>query len=293
MPAAELEPLAAIYEQLTPADPVQAHSWLFDGDPKLPEGTTYRDIKARFAQRDAACETAIAAAYESGGEKAILSIAESAPVPRMVGRAFTTGVGATPALALVAKHVGSDNRKLTKMARGALYAIYCQSGWDGLEYALAMLKATNAQPPALAEVFLAPQSSPDTWQRLTEERPEVQRRYWEQFDPFSASQNDEAEIRFVAKHLLEVQRSLAVVDWIACMPVHHEIVIQTLEQLPADLVADKAQEPGTAGIIHGIAKMLEKLDESSAVGDDVIARLELPFCPHCFPGGTPTSRSIA
>ena len=278
MPASKLESLAAIYERLTPAAPVQAHSWLFDGDPKLPEGTTHGDIKARFAQRDAACETAIVAAYQSGGEKAILSIAESAPVPRMVGRAFTTGVGATPALALVAKHVGSDNRKLTEMARGALHAIYCQSGWDGLEYALAMLKATNAQPPALAEVFLAVQASPDTWQRLSEERPEVQRRYWEQFYPFEAPK-DEAAIRFVAERLLEVKRSPAVVDWIAYAPVHHEIVIRTLEQLPADLAADKAQEPGTAGISHGIAKMLEKLDESSAVGDDVIARLELPFLP--------------
>lgn len=279
MPAAELEPLAAIYERLTPADPVQAHSWLFDGDPKLPEGTTYGDIKVRFAQRDAACETAIATAYQSGGEKAILSIAESAPVPRMVGRAFTSGVGATPALALAAKHVGSDNRKLTEMVRGVLYAIYCQSGWNGLEYALAMLKATNAQPPALAEVFLAAPASPDTWQRLAEERPDVQRRYWEQLNPFSASKNDEAEIRFVAERLLEVKRSPAVVDWIAYRPVHHEIVIRTLEQLPADLAADKAQEPGTAGIIHGIAKMLEDLDESGVVGDDVIAYLELPFLP--------------
>ena len=279
MPAAELESLAAIYERLTPADPVQAHSWFFDGDPKLPEGTTHGDIKARFAQRDAACETAIAAAYQSGGEKAILSIAESAPVPRMVGLAFTTGVGATPALALVAKYVGSDNRKLTEMARGALYAIYYQSGWDGLEHALAMLKATNAQPPALAEVFLAAQASPDTWQRLAEERPEVQRRYWKQLNPFSALQNDEATIRSVAEGLLEVQRSPAVVDWFAYMPLHHEIVIRTLEQLPADLAADKAPELRTAGIIYGIAKMLEDLDESGVVGDDVIAYLELPFLP--------------
>ena len=279
MPAAELEPLAAIYERLMPADPVQAHSWLFDGDPKLPEGTTCGDIKARFAQRDAACETAIAAAYQSGGEKAILSIAESAPVPRLVGRAFTTGVGATPALALVAKQFGSDNRKLTEMARGALYAIYCQSGWDGLEYALAMLKATNAQPPALAEVFLAAQSSPDTWQRLAEESPEVQRRYWEQLTTFSALQNDEATIRSVAEGLLEVQRSPAVVDWFAYMPLHHEIVIRTLEQLPADLATDKEPEPVTARIGLGIVTMLESLDKSSAVGDDVIARLELPLLP--------------
>lgn len=84
----------------------------------------------------------------------------------MVGQAFTTGVGATPARALVAKRVGSDNRNHMEMARGALYAIYCQSGWNGLEYALAMLKAANAQPQMLAEVFLAAPAARGTWQRL-------------------------------------------------------------------------------------------------------------------------------
>ena len=277
MPAAKLESLAAIYERLTPADQATAYSWLFDGWPEPPEGTDYDDIEAHSAKLGGDRQKAITAAYQSGGEKTILSIAESASVPATVGQAFTTGVGATPALALVAKHVGSDNRKLTEMSRGALYAIYCQYGWDGLEYALAILKATNAQPPALTEVFLAAQASPDTWQRLAEERPEVQRRYWEQINPFSASQNDEAEIRFVAERLLEVKRSPAVVDWIAYKQVHHEIVIRTLEQLPADLAADKAPELRTAGISHGIAKLLDNLDESSVVGDDIIVHLELSF----------------
>ena len=126
---------------------------------------------------------------------------------------------------------------------------------------------------------MAAPASPDTWQRLAEERPEVQRRYWKQLNPFSASQNDEATIRSVAEGLLEVQRSPAVVDWFAYMPLHHEIVIRTLEQLPADLAADKEPEPVTARIGLGIVTMLESLDKSSTVGDDVIARLELPLLP--------------
>ena len=279
MPAAELEPLAAIYEQLTPVDQATACSWLFDGWPELPEGTDHDDIEAHSAKLGGDRQKAITAAYQSGGEKAILSIAASASAPATVGQAFTTGVGATPALALAVKHAGSDNRNLTEMARGALWAIYRQSGWAALEDAIARLKATDARPQALAEVFMATPAATDTWRRLAKEEPAVERCYWERLNPYLTSRDDETEIRFVVEKLLAVQRSPAVASWIAYAPVHHEIVLQTLEQLPADLAAGKAPESGTAGIIHGIAKMLESLDESSAVGDDVIARLELPFLP--------------
>ena len=74
---------------------------------------------------------------------------------------------------------------------------------------------------------------------------------------------------------------------IAYAPVDHEIIIQTLEQLPADLAASQAPESDTAGTIYAIVKLLESLDASGAVGDDVIARLELPFLPALRSGGRP------
>ena len=286
MPAAELEPLAAIYEQLTPDDPVQAYGWLFDAWPKPPEGLP-RNVKARSAQIDAERQTVITAAYESGSDRAILYLAESTQAPEEVGRAFAIGVGTEPALALAVQHAGSDNRKLAEMARGVLWTIYRQSGWDGLEDAIARLKAANAQPQALATAFLVAPARPDTWQRLAKEETATQRCYWERLNLFQVPDEDEEGLRFAAERLLSIQRSPAVADRIAYASVYHEIVIQTLEQLPADLTAGKETEPGIANLIHPIVNLLESLDASSAVGDDVIAYLELPFLPALHSGGRP------
>ena len=277
MPAAELEPLAAIYERLTPADPVQAHSWLFDQRPILPEKTSRKDIKAEMEEIEQYRQKAIVDVYARGGTDAVLSCALAVTNPEAVGWACTMGIGTEFALDLAVPHASSDNRDLAKMARGVLRAIYLQSGWAALEGAIARLKAADAHSTAVAEIFLAAHATPSTWERLAAENTEVQRHYWEQIEPFSSPLKDKAAIQFVAERLLEVKRSPAVVDWIAYTPVHHEIVIRTLEQLPADLAADKAPGQRTAGIIYGIAKMLEDLDESGVVGDGVIAYLELPF----------------
>ena len=278
MPAADLEPLDAIYQQLTPDDPATACGWLFDGWPEPPEGTDHNDIAAHSTKIDADRRAAITTAYASGGTEAVLSIAESAQQPEQVGQIFTDRIGTEPALALVIAHSGSGNRNYRTLARGILHTIFNQSGWAMLDDALAQLKATVASPQALADVFLAATATPDTWRRLAQEEPAVQRCYWEQLDPYLASRADQTEMRFVAEQLLAVQRSPMVAEWIAYKPVHHEIVIQTLEQLPTDLAAGTTSEPDTSGIIYNaIVEMLKKLDESNAVDDDTIACLELPF----------------
>ena len=274
MSAADLEPLAAIYQQLRPDDPVEAYGWLFDGWPHPPEGTEHSDIEAHFAKIDADRQSAIAAAYESGGTGAILSIAESAQQPEEVGRAFTIGIGLEPALALAVDHAGSANGSLRMMARGVFWATFRQSGWTMLDDAIAMLRASDAQPQALAVVFLAAPAVKDTWQRLADEAPEVQRCYWELLNPWQASRDGETEVDLVAEQLLTVGRSPTVSEWAAHMPVDHEIAIRTLEQLPVDLAAEVEPESVPNGFIYDIVRLFEKLDESDAVGDDVIARLE-------------------
>ena len=287
MAATDLEPLAVIYEALTPADPAAAYAWLFDGWPDPPEGTDHDDPGGHFAKMEEARQTAIALAHESGGAEAILSIAESAQQPEQVGRAFTIRMGTEVALALAVAHAGSNNQKLRMMARGVLWTIFHQSGWAILEDALTQLKAAGANPLALADIFLAAPAEKNAWQRLDEEDPAVQRHYWEQMEPRLASKDDEHEINFVAENLLGVQRSPAVAQWVARASVHHELVIRTLEQLPADLTAGADSESVSNLLIYAIVNLFENLDESDAVGDDIIARLEIPFISALSHSGRP------
>ena len=277
MSAADLEPLAAAYQQLTPDDPASAYGWLFDGWPDPPEGTDHDNIEAHFEKMEMARHTAITDAYENGGMAAILSIAESAQQPAQVGQAFTTSIGTEPALALTVDHAGSSNQKLRLLARGILWTISHQSGWVFLDDAITRLKASDASPQALADVFLAAPAEQDTWLRLEQEDPAAQQHYWEQMHPRWASNESEDEVNFVAAKLLAVQRSPAVAEWIARVQVHRETVIQTLEQLPADLVFGTGPELDPNLLAYATVRLFKKLDDDDAVSDATIAALEIPF----------------
>ncbi len=278
MATTDLDPLVAIYQALTPGDPAAAYAWLFDSWPDLPEGTDYKEgIESQFAIIDMARQSVAAAAHENGGAEVILSIAESAKQPEEVGRAFTVVVGTDTALDLALEHAGSDHRNYRMMARGILWTVFRQSGWTRLEEALEQVKAADAGPLALVDIFLAASSDEETWRRLSDEGSEIQQRYWELMDPWRVSREDGTAISFVARHLLEVRRSPAVAEWIAHQQVDHEIVVETLEQLPSDLVAGATAELNSGGFAYSIDMLFGKLDESDAVDDATIARLEIPF----------------
>ena len=277
IPEAELAPLAAIYDELTPDDPTTAYSWLFGRWPDLPDGSDRRDLASHDATLDAARQSAIVSTYGIGDTKAILSIAESAEQPWQVGRAFFIGVGAVPALDLALEHAGSEETHFRLMARGIFWALFRQSGWPVLDEVLERAKAVDALPQALANMFLAAPSDRETWSRLSEQTSEVQRCYWESMNPWAVSQEDEADVAFVALKLLEYHRAPAVAEWTSHQPVHHEIVIRTLEQMPADLMDATATEARSDWSMYDITSLLEKLDESEVVDDSTIAHLELPF----------------
>ena len=126
-------------------------------------------------------------------------------------------------------------------------------------------------------MFLAAPADRETWLRLSEEKAEVQKCYWESMNPWAASRDDEADVAFAALKLLETHRSPAIAKWLSHQSVHHEIVMRTLEQLPADLVSASAPDSRSNWSIYDITRLLEKLDESEAVDDSTIAHLELPF----------------
>lgn len=277
IPETYLQPLAVIYEGLTPDDPAAAYGWLFGGWPDLPDGSDEGNLEVHRAKVDASRQSAIVAAYSSGDIKAILSIAESAEQPWEVGRAFIIGIGAEPALELALTYAGSEQGPYRLMIRGILWTLFQQSGWPALDELLERAKATDATPPALADVFLATPADRDTWMRLDNETSQVQRHYWEAMNPWSVPREDEADVAYVFLKLLEVHRSPAAAEWASNQSIHHEIVIRTLDQLPADLAVGAAAERGSNMLIHGINNLLEKLDKSEAVDDSTIARLELPF----------------
>ena len=274
MGAKELAVLEAVYQELTPADPVAAHARLFDNWPDLPEGEPgdYEGASERIAE---ARRKAVRAAHESGGVSAILDIAEAAEEPHEVGVAVALGIGPELALDLAMNHFGANVPKLRSMAYGGLRALFVQSGWKTLDEAITTAKSSGSIPQVLADIYLVAPAVRETWNRLDDESQEVRTAYWKSIRWANTSEWDAEDLDFAVQRLLSVRRSVDAVNWLTFQPIPHELVIQLLEAVQLDVAAspDQASRVGA----HRIADLFEKLDQSDDVPDDIIASLEIPY----------------
>ena len=274
MDAKDTEALGLVYQELTPSDPVAAHTWVFDAWPDFPDGQLCKSTEAsrRLSETRG---TAVQAAYESGGTSAVLAIAEAAEVSSQVGDSIALSLDSRLALDLAVTHLGSGVPKLRDMAHGVFRAFFNQSGWAMLEDAIGMAKAGGCGSQALAGIYLAAPALQQTWRRLEDEGQEVRTAYWKSLPRPAAGGWDSREQAFAVQQLLAVHRSAAAVEWLAVSWVSHEVVVQMLEALPADLAMPSDSQPSVKDF-H-IAELFRKLDQSKSVSDEVIARLEVPY----------------
>ena len=270
----DLAALEAVYEQLTPVDPAVAYARLFDGWPDLPEGRPHDHNEAtkRIAE---ARQTAVRAAYGSGGVSAILGIAEAAEEPHQVGVAVALGIGPELALDLAVNHLGSTATRLRNMAHGALRSLFPQSGWKTLEEVIIKAKASGSTPQALADIYLAAPTIRDTWQRLHDEDQEVQSAYWKSIGRPNTSEWDVEDHDLFVEQLLSVRRSVDALNLLAFEPMSHEMVIRILEAIPADVETSAHIGPHVDSF--RLAHLFKKLDQSDDVPDNMIASLEIPY----------------
>ena len=270
----DLAALEAVYEQLTPVDPVAAHARLFDNWSDLPEGEPrdHNEATERIAE---ARQAAIRAAYKSGGDSAIINIAEAAQEPHEVGVAIALGIGPGLALDLAMKHLESTVPKLRNMAYGGLRALFFQSGWKTLDKAITKARASGTTPQMLVDIYLVAPALRETWQRLDDENEEVRTAYWKSLWWLNTREWDAEDLAFVVQQLLSVRRSADAIKWLAFEPMPNELVIQILEAVPADLMASTDHRPYIDA--YRVAGLLKKLDESEDVSDDTIAKLEVPY----------------
>ena len=127
----DVELLAAVYETLTPTDPVAANSWLFAARVDLPEGETQGHVE--YAERvSEARKTAVRAVHESHGPEAIAAIANVSEIPNYVGVATALGLGREIALHLALQNLGSSIWNLKDFAKGVLSGLFSQYDWPVL-----------------------------------------------------------------------------------------------------------------------------------------------------------------
>ncbi len=281
MDSAGLEALMSIYLALTPSDPVAAYAWLFDSwpEPHNPPPVDLAQESVDLSERDnqvaEARKAAVRDTYERGGPPAILSLAEAAEAPGQVGASSAFSMDPRLVIDLAWEHLGSPAPKLRDFAHGTLVESFRQSGWGILEEAIDRIKAGDSTPQALADVYLVAPALRETWQKLDSESHDVRTAYWKSMWLPTIMGLESEDFAFAVQQLLSVQRSVDVVRWLALQPMPDQLAVQILEAVPSDLAASTDQEPHVDAF--RVAHLLEKLDQSNEVSDDLVAKLEIPY----------------
>ena len=277
------KPLQQVYQELAPDDPVELFAWKFDAWPLDPEVSLWSlDIKEQQRLAGDARREAVREAYLSGGVGAILSIAATVRQPDSLALAVADGLDKEAAVELATECLGCHRGNLKEFARGVLSGIHKQFGWSELDLVLNRLRAAGAEPPALAEVFLAAPSNRSVWDRLENESETVRSAYWKGVGRWRVIVECSRDAAFAAGQLIAVQRSLAAIELLAHIGVDFDgdcaaAAVEALQRESAEQNADRgaAQRDGT--FLYDISKLFEKLDKVADLSDAQIAELETAY----------------
>ena len=283
MTVEEVTTLARIYEELTPSNAISANSWLFDGWPDLPNPTGQepgiQDSMDTREQLNAARQEAVRAVYEAGGTESVLQLVEAAANPSDVGVAVALTMGADLLISLASPHIGSTSEKLRQFAHGITSVLSRTANWEPLERILEQVRVAGGDPDRIAAVYLCRSANLETWSRLALEAQEIQDAYWRQLPAFQLPRQDPEGMAIGVQRFLSAHRSTELLRILWPDEVDVEQIVPVLEQVPLDIARgiQEDRRPNVEGYV--IAKLLKKLDDSPAIADEVIARLEMPLIP--------------
>ena len=277
LPEAILEVLSDAYDALAPSDLTAFYAWLFNRGATLPEVDSAPSSPDRQRKLDVARQDAIRSVYQIGGTDALVSLAEAADDPMLVGHSVVLGDNPAIALDLALQHAASASNKLRSMTQGIWGALYERDDWTAIDKALLHLKDVNADPQTLADIYLAIPAEASAWERLAAEETTVQTAYW-QCLPVWRIMGDAEQVTCAIRKLIAIHRSYDVAASLLCMePLPTKVVIEILAMLPSDLNAAGLDQLNLSELENNIRAWFGQLDRSTDVSDDLIAALELPL----------------
>ena len=273
----ELTTLGAVYQSLTPADPIAATSWLFTDWPALPDvpltETDPRDYRVYAKRMADARRDAVQHVFEAAGVTGVEALCRAAEHSYFVGVAVVDGLDLQDASALAIQHATSPSDVMRRFARGVFERIGINLGWSVLDGVLNEVRALDGSDEIIAAIYCAAPADSRVWRDVSNEPDAVQAAYWAKVDARLVSVRDTAEADDAALRLLVARRSWDVAWLTHNVPLSSEMIANVLRRLPFDqLTPLTADMPG-----YYVAKCLEALDSDEAVPDEVIAGLEVPF----------------
>jgi hypothetical protein len=205
LPDALLIRLVAVYDKLTPADPVARVAWLFSENPDLLEGEQ-ADWAAQQAKRQEARNAAIQTLYDTDGVTGLVKLARVAPRSDLAGQ--VAGLALTDLSdedeVKVLELLESECEDAQHLARGYVDGRFRLRGWAWAEPLLDK-EVTHWLPERQAAFLAALPAHPRTWDRAETWGEPTERAYWQSVvPPWESAETSVAEA--AAEHLIRHQR---------------------------------------------------------------------------------------
>ncbi len=278
LPAQDLQRLELIYERLQPGDSVEDVSWMFSAHRVQLPKPTGQGWQADEEASNKVRQEAIAELLKKHGVERLFDLTAAVQYPEYVGVAFVDACrDANSTDDIVVRSLLSDEPVRQKFAHGAVVRsreIYGE-GWG--QTLVERGRADGWKSDVFARAFRALPASKKYWQLLETIGPEASTSYWMSVNPWLRGTNEETI--YAARKLLENKRARRALDLVGHEPAN----------VPTDLLIAilraSAREPGPLDgneatmFQYYVGQILQRLDESSEVSEEEIARLEWLYFP--------------
>lgn len=273
MAEATVDVLAALYDAIVPADPIDRLGWLFDDYwPTLMDGhrRTVDDDAVKHARR-----TAIQEIIAAHGHESLLSLAERVKEPRLVGFVAAEVLPSTNGdWVLMDQSIGADQGK-DAFARGFIAKRSDVQGDVWIQDALAHLRQDVGSDGKILAFCFGLRCQRPAWDVVAQLGAKVEKGYWAQTHPHLANEPAE-DVAYAVERLLAAERPMAAFGVVSYQPsrIPPELLAQVLEVL-----ATMPTEEERRFESYSICEAFEALDTASSIPEETLLGLEWAYLP--------------
>lgn len=280
LPAEVLDRLHAVYERLTPADPLARDAWLFEPHVELPTPTE-EGWQAEERAVAAARVEAANALHAEHGAAGVLALARRLASPGFLGAAvFEGGLRGQALEELIESAARSDYEGERGLAHGLIVAAFheFQAPW-----ALALIARARTEgwgDTALLAVLRALPVERWVWDQAAAAGPDIEAGYWRTVRGFWMGGDGDENVALAVGKLMAVGRHRHALE-----VAHH----RGMQRLPSDmlitLLRQLANQPagataGDAMMLQGdVAEVFTILDQRDDVDQHTLGLLEWTWLP--------------
>jgi hypothetical protein len=276
MPESMLKQIEEIYEQFKPHDAIKQRAWLFSDTPQLVTGQTGDDWNARSDEIFAKRRGALSEILASGGTQAMLRLAKDAERPHLVGFTFAEHVATSSEADNVVKElIGATEPAVWQFVSGLISKLHYRFGFKWSNNLLEKAKKQNWDRAKVVQVLLALPSAKETWSLAYSFGDEINSEYWRSANVYWPRDNEEQRILGV-ENLIKAGRAREAVRIIAGspQPLPDGLIVRMLLKAAEKPTRQSNDINDPVMFQWSVCQLLERLDQSAAVSESQIARLE-------------------